>query len=322
MTPVEIRDDVELEIERLREERNAVILAHYYQHPDIQDLADFVGDSLDLSRKAAGCEEEVIVFAGVRFMAETAKILNPSRTVVLPDLEAGCSLVDGCPPQAFRAWRAHYPDHVVVTYVNSSVELKAMSDYTCTSSNARAVIESIPAEQPIIFAPDKNLGAYLSQVTGRDLVLWPGSCMVHEVFSEKHLVQLKVEHPDALVLAHPECEEGVLRHADHVGSTKSILAFAKASPAKRFLIGTEARMIHAMQKEAPGKEFIPLPTNTGCACNECPHMKRNTIEKLRDCLRDLTPEITIDEELRLAALAPIEAMFRVTEGGVPVASGA
>ena len=319
MSDRELRDDVEVEIEALRRERDAVILAHYYQDADIQDLADFVGDSLDLSRKAAECQQEVIVFCGVRFMAETAKILNPTRTVVLPDLAASCSLVDGCPPEGFRRWRARYPEHVVVSYVNSSVELKAMSDYTCTSSNARAVIEAIPAETPIIFAPDRNLGAYLQRVTGREMVLWDGSCMVHEIFSEKHLVQLKERHPDALVLAHPECEEAVLAHADHVGSTKSILAFAVASERERFLIGTEARMIHAMQKAAPGKEFIPIPTSSGCACNECPHMMRNTLEKVRDCLRDLTPRIEVPQELRLQALRPIEAMFRVTEGALPTA---
>lgn len=312
-----LRDDVELEIERLRRERNAVILAHYYQQAEIQDIADFVGDSLDLSRKAAQCQQDVIVFCGVRFMAETAKLLNPTRTVVLPDFAASCSLVEGCPPAVFQRWRERYPDHVVVTYVNSSVELKAMSDYTCTSSNAVQVISAIPPDKKIIFAPDKNLGAYLAKVTGREMVLWPGSCMVHEIFSEKHLIQLKERHPDALVLAHPECEETVLAHADHVGSTKSILEFARSSPAKQFLIGTEARMIYAMQKAAPEKEFIPLPTSTGCACNECPHMRKNTMEKIRDALRDLRPEITIPEELRAAALRPIEAMFRVTDGTVP-----
>lgn len=312
-----LRDDVELEIEQLREEKNAVILAHYYQHPDIQDIADFVGDSLALSRKAAQCEQEVIVFCGVRFMAETAKILNPTRTVVLPDLAASCSLVEGSPPAVFKAWRDRYPDHVVVTYVNSSLELKAMSDYTCTSSNAVQIIESIPQDQPIIFAPDKNLGAYLAKTTGREMVLWNGSCMVHEIFSEKHLIQLKEKHPKALVLAHPECEEDVLAHADYVGSTAGILRYAKESAAEQFLIGTEARMIYAMKKEAPDKEFIEIPTSTGCACNECPHMMRNTMEKIRDCLRDLTPEITIPEELRLRALEPIEAMFRITDGVVP-----
>ncbi len=312
-----IRDDVELEIEQLRKDKNAVILAHYYQHPDIQDIADFVGDSLALSRKAAQCEQEVIVFCGVRFMAETAKILNPTRTVVLPDLAASCSLVEGSPPAVFKAWRDRYPDHVVVTYVNSSVELKAMSDYTCTSSNAVQIIEAIPQDQPIIFAPDKNLGAYLAKTTGREMVLWNGSCMVHEIFSEKHLIQLKEKHPQALVLAHPECEEDVLAHADFIGSTAGILRYAKESDATQFLIGTEARMIHAMKKEAPGKEFIEIPTSTGCACNECPHMMRNTMEKIRDCLRDLTPEITVPEELRLRALKPIEAMFRVTDGEVP-----
>ncbi|MEZ6184993.1 MAG: quinolinate synthase NadA [Planctomycetota bacterium] len=309
---VELIDDLELEIERLRESQNAVILAHYYQQAEIQDLADFVGDSLALSRQAATTDKDVIVFCGVKFMAETAKLLNPTRTVVLPDLQAGCSLVDSSPPARFKAWRAQYPDHVVVTYINSSVELKAMSDYTCTSTNAVQVIEAIPKDTPIIFAPDKNLGAFLAKETGRDLVLWDGACMVHEIFSEKALVQLKVQYPDALVLAHPECEERILQHADHVGSTSSILNFAKHSDRTHFLIGTEARMIHAMQKEAPGKEFIPIPATDGCACNECPHMKRNTVEKVRDCLRDLTPEITIPEELRLAALRPIKAMFEVT----------
>ena len=315
-----IKDDLELEIEALKKERNAVILAHYYQQAEIQDLADFVGDSLDLSRKAAQASAEVIVFAGVRFMAETAKILNPTRTVVLPDLAAGCSLVDGCPPAAFARWRAKYPDHVVVTYINSSVELKAMSDYCCTSSNAAQVIAAVPPEKKIIFAPDRNLGAHLARVTGREMVMWPGSCMVHELFSERHLVQLKERYPDALVLAHPECEADVLAHADHIGSTKSILDFARKSPNRRFIIGTEARMIHAMQKAAgPDKEFIPLPTKTGCACNECPHMMKNTVEKLRDCLRDLRPEIRVPEELRVEALRPIEAMFRVTDGAVPTA---
>ncbi|MGE0707689.1 MAG: quinolinate synthase NadA [Planctomycetota bacterium] len=314
-----IRDDVELEIEELRREKNAVILAHYYQAPEIQDLADYVGDSLMLSRKAAQTEQDVIVFCGVRFMAETAKILNPTRTVVLPDMAASCSLVDGCPPAVFKAWRERYPDHVVVTYINSSVELKAMSDYTCTSSNAVQIIRSLPPEQKIIFAPDKNLGAYLAKVTGREMRMWNGSCMVHEVFSEKHLVQHKERYPKALVLAHPECEEAVLAHADHIGSTKSILDFARKSDATQFLIGTEAHMIHAMAKGAPGKEFIPLPTSTGCACNECPHMMKNTMEKLRDCLRDLKPAIHIDEELRLAALKPIDAMFRVCDGALPTA---
>ena len=312
-----IRDDVELEIEELRNERNAVILAHYYQHPDIQDIADFVGDSLDLSRKAAQAPQDVIVFCGVRFMAETAKLLNPKRTVVLPDLLASCSLVEGTPPAVFQAWRAKYPDHVVVTYINSGLELKAMSDYTCTSSNAVKVIESIPPDKKIIFAPDRNLGAYLQKVTGREMVLWNGSCMVHEVFSEKHLLQLQERYPDALVLAHPECEEAVLAHADHIGSTKSILEFARQSGKQQFLIGTEARMIHAMKKAAPDKEFIPIPTTTGCACNECPHMMRNTMDKIRDCLRDLRPEIQIADDLRQAALRPIENMFRVTEGAVP-----
>lgn len=317
MTTTLIRDDLELEIDALRKERNAVILAHFYQRPELQDLADHVGDSLQLSRQAAKTTADVIVFAGVKFMAETAKILNPGRTVVLPDLEAGCSLVDGCPPEQFRAWRAQWPDALVVTYINSSIELKAMSDYTCTSSNARQVIEAIPRDRPVIFAPDKNLGAYLAKVTGRELILWPGSCMVHEVFSDKQVVLLKDEHPDAPVLAHPECEERVLRHADYIGSTAGILEFARKSEKQKFLVGTEANIIHAMKKAAPDKEFIPIPTLSGCACNECPHMKRNTVVKLRDCLRDLRPEITVPEDLRLQALRPIEAMFRVCDGAVP-----
>ncbi|MCW8137855.1 MAG: quinolinate synthase NadA [Planctomycetota bacterium] len=317
MTTTLIRDDLELEIDALRKERNAVILAHFYQRPELQDLADHVGDSLQLSRQAAKTTADVIVFAGVKFMAETAKILNPGRTVVLPDLEAGCSLVDGCPPEKFRAWRAQWPDALVVTYINSSIELKAMSDYTCTSSNARQVIEAIPRDRPVIFAPDKNLGAYLAKVTGRELILWPGSCMVHEVFSDKQVVLLKDEHPDAPVLAHPECEERVLRHADYIGSTAGILEFARKSEKRKFLVGTEANIIHAMKKAAPDKEFIPIPTLSGCACNECPHMKRNTVVKLRDCLRDLRPEITVPEDLRLQALRPIEAMFRVCDGAVP-----
>lgn len=317
MTSTEIRDDIELEIEELRTEKNAIILAHYYQAADIQDIADHVGDSLSLSRTAATCENDVILFCGVKFMAETAKVLNPTRTVVLPDLEAGCSLVDGSPPEAFKAWRDKWPEAVVVTYVNSSLELKAMSDYTCTSSNAVQIINAIPKEKQVIFAPDKNLGAYLQKTSGRELIIWNGSCMVHELFSEKHLVQLKEEYPDAAVLAHPECEEAILEYADYIGSTAGILKYAAESDKKRFLIGTEARMIHAMQKKAPGKEFIPIPTTTGCACNECPHMMRNTMTKVRDCLRDLTPAIEIEEQLRLAALKPIEAMFRVCDGEVP-----
>lgn len=317
MPAVAIKDDLELEIEELKQQKNAVILAHYYQHPDIQDLADFVGDSLQLSRQAAKVEKDVIVFAGVKFMAETAKLLNPHRPVVLPDVSAGCSLVDGCPPAKFKAWRDQTPDHVVVTYINSSVELKAMSDYCVTSSNAKQVIEAIPRDKKIIFAPDKNLGAWLMKVTGREMRLWPGACMVHEVFSEKAVVQLKAQYPDAPLLAHPECEERVLRHADHTASTAGILEFAKRSPKSRFLIGTEANMIHAMRKAAPDKEFIPVPTLSGCACNECPHMRRNTVAKLRDCLRDLKPAIEIPDALRAAALRPIDAMFRVCDGALP-----
>ncbi|HZV01878.1 MAG TPA: quinolinate synthase NadA [Planctomycetota bacterium] len=309
--------DIETEIESLKKARKAVILAHYYQDSEIQDVADFVGDSLQLSRQAAKTDAEVIVFAGVLFMAETAKMLSPRKKVVLPDMKAGCSLVDSCPPELFRRWREKYADHVVVTYVNSSAEVKALSDYTCTSSNAEAVINAIPREKPIIFAPDRNLGAWLAKKTGRPLRLWQGACIVHETFSERALLDLKMRHPAAAVLAHPECEEAVLRHADYVGSTSGIVAAAKKRPETEFIIATEAGILHPLHLEAPGKTFHTLATKAGCACNECPFMKRNTLEKVRDCLRDLSPEIDLDPELLQRARRPIEAMFELTEGKVP-----
>jgi quinolinate synthase len=309
--------DIEAEIESLKKARKAVILAHYYQDSEIQDVADFVGDSLQLSRQAAKTDAEVIVFAGVLFMAETAKMLSPRKKVVLPDLKAGCSLVDSCPPDLFRRWREKYADHVVVTYVNSSAEVKALSDYTCTSSNAEAVINAIPREKPIIFAPDRNLGAWLAKKTGRPLRLWQGACIVHETFSERALLDLKLRHPAAAVLAHPECEEAVLRHADYVGSTSGIVAAAKKRPETEFIIATEAGILHPLHLEAPGKTFHTLATKAGCACNECPFMKRNTLEKVRDCLRDLSPEIDLDPALLERARRPIEAMFELTEGNVP-----
>jgi quinolinate synthase len=315
MSPLAL--DVEEEIESLKKTRQAVILAHYYQDSEIQDVADFVGDSLQLSRQAAKTDAKVIVFAGVKFMAETAKMLSPDKTVVLPDMKAGCSLVDSCPPDLFRRWREKYADHVVVTYVNSSAEVKALSDYTCTSSNAEAVIAAIPRDKPIIFAPDKNLGAWLAKKTNRPLRLWQGACIVHETFSERALLDLKVRHPKAVVLAHPECEEVILRHADYVGSTSGIIEAARKRPETEFIVATEAGILHPLHLEAPGKTFYPLATKAGCACNECPFMKKNTLEKVRDCLRDLSPEIVLDPDLLRRARHPIEAMFELTEGRVP-----
>jgi quinolinate synthase len=310
-----VETDHAAEIERLREELNAVILAHYYQEPEIQDVADFIGDSLGLARQAQGTQADVIVFCGVHFMAETAKILNPAKTVVLPDLDAGCSLADSCPPEDFRRFIKERPGHAVVSYVNTSAEVKALSDVICTSSNAEKVIASIPEETPIIFGPDKHLGRYLVEKTGRDMVLWPGTCMVHVMFSERKIRQLKVRYPDAEVLAHPECEERVLRVADHVGSTTALLDRAVASPAKRFIVATEPGIIHGMKKAAPGKEFMRAPgkgPEGACeACSECPHMRRNTLAKLRDCMENLSPEITLDEGLRVRALLPIERMLEI-----------
>ena len=301
------------EIDRLRKEMNAVILAHFYQEPDIQDIADIIGDSLALSQRAAETEAEVIVFAGVHFMAETAKILNPAKQVLLPDLEAGCSLADGCPPDEFAAFLADYPGHKVVSYINCSAATKAMSDVICTSSNAMKIVSSFPADQPLVFAPDRYLGGWVSRNLGRQMELWPGSCEVHEMFNEKKLVELKISHPDARVAAHPECPEAVLQHADHVGSTSSILAFARQTDARRIIVVTEPGIIHQMQKENPDKEFIPAPGNDEtCNCNECPYMRKNTLEKLYLCMRDRTPEITVDPALAEAALGPIKRMLELS----------
>ncbi len=304
--------DLEQEIVRLKREMNAVILAHYYQESEIQDLADFVGDSLQLSQQAAGTKADVIVFAGVLFMAETAKILSPDKLVLLPDLNAGCSLADGCPAELFRAFRQRYPDHVSITYINCSAEVKALSDIICTSSNAEKIIRQIPADQPILFAPDQYLGRYLMKKTGRELKLWPGSCIVHEMFSEKSLVQLKERHPKAMILAHPECPEAILRHADFVGSTTGILNFAKQNAATEFIVATESGILHQMEKACPGKTFIPAPGEGGCSCSECPHMKLNTMEKLYLCMRDRKPEIILDEDLRQRALKPILRMLEIS----------
>jgi len=305
--------DLFAEIDRLRTDLNAVILAHFYQEPDIQDIADFVGDSLALSQRAAETEAEVIVFAGVHFMAETAKILNPDKQVLLPDLDAGCSLADGCPPDKFAAFLARYPDHKVISYINCSAATKAMSDVICTSSNALKIVQSFPPEQPLVFAPDRFLGAWVQGQLNREMVLWPGSCEVHEVFSEKKLVELKLEHPDAVVAAHPECPEAVLQHADLVGSTTAILNFAKETPAPKVIVVTEAGILHQMRKDSPGKELIPAPGNDeSCSCNECPYMKLNTLEKLYLCMRDRTPEITVDQVLAEQALAPINRMLALS----------
>jgi quinolinate synthase len=297
------------EIERLKRERNAIILAHYYQEPDIQDIADYVGDSLGLSQQAAGTDADVIVFAGVHFMAETAKILNPEKTVVLPDLLAGCSLADACPADKLQAFMDAHPGHKVVSYINCSAGVKALSDVICTSSNAAAMVKLFPADQPIIFAPDRNLGAYVERQTGRDMVLWPGTCQVHEIFSEKKLLQLKVRNPDSAIIAHPECEPHILRHADHIGSTSQLLKFVVESDYQSIIVLTESGILHQMQKAAPDKELIPGPPEGNCACNECPHMKRNTLEKLYLALRDLQPAIEVPEETRLAALKPLQRML-------------
>lgn len=304
--------DLEREVLRLKKELNAVILAHYYQESEIQDLADFVGDSLQLSQQAAKTNDQVIVFAGVHFMAETAKILNPTKQVLLPDLKAGCSLAEGCPPELFKPFREAYPDHIVISYINCTAEIKAMSDIICTSSNAEKIVNQIPLRQPIIFAPDRNLGQYLIKKTGRPLRLWQGTCIVHETFSEQKLLRLKIRHPGAKVLAHPECEERVLRNSDYIGSTTGILNYVRQSSEPEFIIATEPGIIHQMQKACPNKTFIPAPPEGNCACNECPHMRLNTLEKLYLCMKNRTPEIILEEELRLRALRPIQRMLEMS----------
>ena len=298
---------------RLKRERGAVLLAHYYQEGEIQDLADFVGDSLELARAAQRAEARVIAFCGVKFMAEVAKILNPQATVLLPDLEAGCSLEESCQPGDFARWRAAHPDHVALTYINCSAAVKALSDIIVTSSSAETIINQLPRDQKILFAPDRHLGAYLARKTGRTMELWPGTCVVHEQFSEKALVELKVDHPDAVVLAHPECPEAILARADHIGSTSSILREVQTNPATKFLVATEPGIIHQMEKLAPGKTFIGVPGANGeCSCNTCPYMKRNTLEKLYACLRDGRPALELDEDLRLAAERPLRRMLEMT----------
>jgi len=304
---------LQAEILRLKQERQAVLLAHYYQEGEIQDLADFVGDSLELARAAQRANASTIVFCGVRFMAEVAKILNPAAEVLLPDLEAGCSLEESCPPEEYRRWREEHPGHVALTYINCSAAVKAMSDIIVTSSSAETIIRQIPPDTPILFAPDRHLGAYLERVTGRSMVLWPGTCIVHEQFSAKALMELKVDHPEAVVAAHPECPDSILAIADHVGSTSSILRFVQQHPARTFLIATEPGIIHQMERLAPGKRFIPVPGGSGeCACNTCPYMKRNTLANLYTCLRDGRPRLELPEELRVQALRPLERMLAMT----------
>ncbi len=301
--------DFEQEINRLKREMNAVILAHYYQESEIQDVADFVGDSLALAQQAEKTTADVIVFCGVHFMAETAKILNPTKLVLLPDLKAGCSLSDRCPPDQFKAFKEKHPNAFVVTYVNSSAAVKAMSDVICTSSNAVKIVSKIPKDREIIFAPDQHLGRYVAKQTGREMILWPGSCMVHEIFSEKRLVQLKVEHPDAEVVAHPECEDAVLRHADFIGSTKQLLDRTISSDKQKFIVVTEAGIMHQMQQRSANKTFIPAPPDNGCACNECPHMRLNTMEKLYRCMREQTPRLELHPMLAQQSLAPLKRML-------------
>ncbi len=309
--------DLLAEIDRLRRERNAVILGHYYQRPEIQDLADFVGDSLDLSRKAAATDADVIAFCGVRFMAETAKILSPDKTVILPDMDAGCSLEDSCPPEQFAAFRAQHPDHIALTYINCSTEVKALSDIIVTSSSAEKILSQLPADQKVIFGPDRNLGGYLTRKTGREMLLWPGVCIVHEAFSETELLKLKAQYPDAPVAAHPECPAIILDHADYVGSTSGILAYAADFPGNTLIVATEPHIIHQMEKALPHKQFIGAPGADGnCNCNICPYMALNTLEKLYIALRDLSPRIEIEEGLRVRAKVSLDRMLAMASGTV------
>lgn len=300
-------------IERLKKEKNAVLLAHYYQEPDIQDVADYIGDSLGLAQQAEKTNADMIVFAGVHFMAETAKILNPGKKVVIPDLKAGCSLSDSCPPALFKKFKEQHPDHKVVSYINCSAGIKALSDVICTSSNAKFIVESFPKDQPLIFAPDKNLGAYINKVTGRNMLLWNGACMVHEIFSLEKITKLKVRHPEAKLIAHPECEEPILRIADYIGSTTGLLKYTQTDSAQEYIVATETGILHQMMKASPEKTFIPAPPNNSCACNDCPHMKLNTLEKLYLCMEYETPEIIMEEELRLAAKKPIDRMLEISK---------
>lgn len=300
------------EIDRLRKEKNAVILAHYYQVPEIQDLADYIGDSLGLAQKAEETNADIIVFAGVHFMAETAKILNPQKKVLIPDMDAGCSLADSCLPEDFEAFRKHYPDHVVVSYINCSAAIKVLSDVICTSSNAVSIVESFPKDQKIIFAPDKNLGAYINDLTGREMVLWNGTCQVHDILKSEHIISLKLSHPDAKLIAHPECQAPVLALADFIGSTTALINFTQKDDSLRYIVATETGILHQMKKASPEKEFIIVPTDATCLCNDCPYMKLNTIQKLYLCLRDEYPLLELDNETILKARKPIQRMLDIS----------
>ena len=311
--PIDPTLDLVDEINKLKKEKNAVILAHYYQESEIQDIADYIGDSLGLSQQAAKTEADIIVFAGVHFMAETAKILSPEKKVLLPDLKAGCSLSDSCPPHLFAKFKEQYPDHLVITYVNCTAELKALSDIVCTSSNAVQIVESLPLDQPIIFGPDRNLGDYVRRKTGRDLVLWNGACMVHEIFSQDRIEQLKREYPQAKFIAHPECEQELLAIADYIGSTTGLLKYTQQDPADTFIVATESGILHQMQKASPEKTFIPAPPNNACACNDCPHMKLNTLEKLYTCMKYEQPEIDLPMDVIIRAQRPIERMLELSD---------
>jgi|TARA_B110000091_G_scaffold108699_1_gene117829 quinolinate synthase len=301
------------EIEKLKKEKNAVILAHYYQEGDIQDIADFVGDSLALAQKAAKTEADIILFAGVEFMAETAKILSPDKKVLLPDLKAGCSLAESCPADEFAKFKADRPDHIVISYVNCSADVKALTDIVCTSTNAVQIIESLPKEQKIIFGPDRNLGAYLEKKTGREMAIWDGSCMVHEIFSLEKIITLKAQNPGSEIIAHPECEAELLDHSTFIGSTAALLRYSKSSNCDTFIVATESGILHQMAKESPNKTFIPAPPTNTCACNDCPHMRLNTLEKLYNCLKFEIPELTLDESLIENAKKPIIKMLEISE---------
>lgn len=309
---IDLSLNLEEEIRGLKKKLNAVILAHYYQESEIQDIADFIGDSLELSKRAASTDADVIVFAGVHFMAETAKILNPAKKVLIPDLNAGCSLAEGCPAPLFKLFREQHPDHIVISYINCSAAVKALSDIICTSSNAVKIVNQVPREQKIIFAPDKNLGKYIMKKSDREMLLWDGSCIVHETFSERKIDRLKLENPNALLIAHPECEEVILNHADFIGSTSALLNFTYESHSNEFIVATEEGIIHQMQKKSPGKKFIPAPPDANCACNECPYMKLNTMEKLYQCMLEQKPELLLDEEIRMKALKPIQRMLEMS----------
>jgi quinolinate synthase len=310
--PIDLSLDLFQEINKLKKEKNAIILAHYYQEADIQDVADFIGDSLALSQQAAKTDAKIILFAGVHFMAETAKILCPDKKVLLPDLKAGCSLADSCPADKFAEFKSKHPDHLVISYINCSADIKALTDIVCTSTNAEKIVESLPKDQKIIFAPDKNLGAYIKKQTGRDMVLWDGSCMVHEIFSLEKITKLKNQYPNAKLIAHPECEAAILEISDYIGSTSGLLNYTQKSPAQEFIVATEAGILHQMIKTSPKKTFIAAPPNNSCACNDCPHMKLNTLEKLYNCLKYEQPEIILSAELIEKAKKPILRMLELS----------